>query len=58
MSVDLKIDDVTRTYDGEAGRVEVLRGISFGMQAGELAGDHRPVGFGQEHAVAHRRHAR
>ena len=47
MSVDLKVDDVTRTYDGEAGRVDVLRGISFDMQAGDSLAITGPSGSGK-----------
>ncbi len=47
MSATLKVKDVTRAYDGEAGRVEVLRGISFTMQAGESLAITGPSGSGK-----------
>jgi len=47
MSTDLKVNDVTRTYDGEAGRVEVLRGISFDMQPASSLAITGPSGSGK-----------
>ena len=47
MSADLKVDGVTRTYEGEAGRVEVLRGISFAMRSGESLAITGPSGSGK-----------
>ena len=47
MSADLNVNDVSRTYEGEAGRVEVLRGISFDMQPGSSLAITGPSGSGK-----------
>jgi len=47
MSESLQVSDVTRAYGGDAGRVEVLRGISFALQAGESLAITGPSGSGK-----------
>ncbi len=47
MSESLQVSDVTRAYGGDTGRVEVLRGISFALQAGESLAITGPSGSGK-----------
>ena len=47
MSATLEVNDVTRAYDGDAGRVEVLRGVSFAMDPGESLAITGPSGSGK-----------
>ena len=43
----LHLTDVTRVYEGNAGRVEVLRGISLSMQPGNSLAITGPSGSGK-----------
>jgi lipoprotein-releasing system ATP-binding protein len=47
MSESLQVSDVTRAYGGDAGRVEVLRGISFALGPGESLAITGPSGSGK-----------
>jgi lipoprotein-releasing system ATP-binding protein len=47
MNATLAVSDVTRAYDGEAGRVEVLRGIAFALEPGESLAITGPSGSGK-----------
>ena len=47
MSAALTASDLTRAYDGDAGRVDVLRGISFTLQPGESLAITGPSGSGK-----------
>ncbi len=47
MSTALAVNDVTRAYDGESGRVEVLRGISFTLPTGAALAITGPSGSGK-----------
>ena len=47
MSANLALADVTRTYASDAGAVEVLRGISFEMGAGDSLAITGPSGSGK-----------
>ncbi len=47
MSESLQVSDVTSAYGGDAGRVEVLRGISFALQAGASLALTGPSGSGK-----------
>ena len=47
MDATLTVSDVTRAYDGEAGHVEVLRGVGFALQRGESLAITVPSGSGK-----------
>ena len=47
MDATLTVSDVTRAYDGEAGHVEVLRGVGFALQPGESLAITGPSGSGK-----------
>ena len=47
MSIDLQLTDIRRAYEGDAGRVEVLRGISLTMQPGDSLAITGPSGSGK-----------
>ena len=47
MNTDLHVTDIRRAYAGDAGRVEVLRGISLTMRAGDSLAITGPSGSGK-----------
>lgn len=47
MNTDLQLTDIRRAYEGDAGRVEVLRGISLTMRAGDSLAITGPSGSGK-----------
>ena len=47
MTAALRFDSVTKSYDTEAGHVEVLRGISFTLEEGEALAVTGPSGSGK-----------
>ncbi len=47
MNTDLQLTDITRAYEGDAGRVDVLRGISLTMQPGDSLAITGPSGSGK-----------
>ena len=47
----LEVDQVTKIYPSEP-PVTALRGVTFTVDRGELVGDRRPIGVGQDHPAA------
>ncbi len=47
MNTDLQLTDIRRAYEGDGGRVEVLRGISLTMQPGDALAITGPSGSGK-----------
>jgi len=47
VNTDLQLTDITRAYEGDAGRVDVLRGISLTMQPGDSLAITGPSGSGK-----------
>jgi lipoprotein-releasing system ATP-binding protein len=47
MNTALTVSDLTRSYEGEATRVDVLRGVSFALQQGESLAITGPSGSGK-----------